>query len=59
MLFKLLYPTFSIDDSTATGSKSTPTANFAPNFAAAIANIPEPQPTSNTVLSYLTYFSKA
>ena len=48
----LLNPTFSLADSTATGSKSTPTASFAPSLAAAIASIPEPQPTSNTVLSF-------
>ena len=49
MLFKLLNPTFSFAESTATGSKSTPTTCFAPSFAAAIASIPEPHPTSNTV----------
>ena len=59
MLFNLLYVTFSFDDSTATGSKSTPTDNFAPNLAAAIVNIPEPHPTSNTVASSFTYLSNA
>ena len=51
ILSRLLNPTFSLAESTATGSKSTPTTCFAPSFAPAIASIPDPHPTSNTVVS--------
>ena len=56
ILSKLLYETFSLAESTATGSKSTPTTFLAPSFEATIASIPEPVPISKTVyLSLYTY----
>ena len=57
ILSKLLKLIFSFEESTATGSKSTPITCFAPSFAAAIARIPDPHPTSITVVSGLTYLS--
>ena len=59
MLSTLLNDIFSLAESTATGSKSTPTTCFAPSLEATKASIPEPVPISNTVVSALTYLSKA
>ncbi|MNP71415.1 hypothetical protein D3C76_1678040 [compost metagenome] len=50
---------FSFAESTATGSKSTPTTCLAPSLAATIARIPEPVPISKTTVSSFVYLSKA